>query len=344
MGGVSGTPAGRTEPGRSLPWAVTASAPAKINLHLGVGRARADGFHPLATVYQAVDLRDEVTVRPAPAYALEVSGDDRLALADVPRDESNIALRAARLLAVHAGGVEGRTVAVHLHKRIPVAGGMAGGSADAAATLLACDALWGLETPAEELLALAAQLGSDVPFALLGETALGTGRGELVAPVMTRGDYWWVVVQSARGLSTPAVYREFDTWAEQVGELGEAAGLTDTPALPDLLLAALRHHDLPAVAGALHNDLELPATRLRPDLAEVLLAGVPAGALAALLSGSGPSCLFLCDGAGHAGAVATAFTAAGHHAVDVVHGPVPGARVERREVDPRPSDPDETKA
>lgn len=302
----------------SASW-VRASAPAKINLHLGVGPVRPDGFHPLATVYQAVGLLDQVTVTPADEWSVTVTGDDRLALPDVPLDGSNIAVRAARLLAAHAG-VDG-ALAIRIDKGIPVAGGMAGGSADAAASLVACDALWELSTPREELMGLAAELGSDVPFALVGGTAVGTGRGEVVVPAMVRGDYWWVVALSSNGLSTPAVYGEFDAISDGLG--------LDDPAIPDELMEALRAHDLEKLALSLHNDLEPAALRLRPTLSDVLATGVEETALAALLSGSGPSCLFLCSSRDHAQQVGFGLSNAGLGPVSIAAGPVGGARVER---------------
>jgi 4-diphosphocytidyl-2-C-methyl-D-erythritol kinase len=302
----------------SASW-VRASAPAKINLHLGVGPVRPDGYHPLATVYQAVGLLDEVTVAPAETWSVTVAGDDRLALSDVPLDESNIAVRAARSLAAHAG-VDG-ALAIRIDKGIPVAGGMAGGSADAAATLVACDALWELSTPREELMGLAAGLGSDVPFALVGGTAVGTGRGEVVVPAMVRGDYWWVVALSGTGLSTPAVYGEFDV-------ISDGLGLED-PEIPDELMEALRAHDLEKLALSLHNDLEPAALRLRPVLSDVLATGIEETALAALLSGSGPSCLFLCTSRDHAQQVGYGLRTAGLGPVSIASGPVGGARVER---------------
>ena len=298
---------------------VRASAPAKINLHLGVGPVRPDGYHPLATVYQAVGLLDQVTVTPAAAWCVSVVGDDRLALSDVPADESNIAVRAARLLAAHAG-IDG-ALDIRIDKGIPVAGGMAGGSADAAATLVACDALWELSTPREELVGLAAQLGSDVPFALVGGTAVGTGRGEVVVPAMVRGHYWWVVAASSNGLSTPAVYGEFDV-------ISDGLGLTD-PEIPEELMEALRAHDLEKLALSLHNDLEPAALRMRPTLSEVLATGIEETALGALLSGSGPSCLFLCSGPDHAQQVAYGLRSAELGPVSVARGPVGGAKVER---------------
>jgi 4-diphosphocytidyl-2-C-methyl-D-erythritol kinase len=309
-----------TAAGDESPAWVRASAPAKINLHLGVGAVREDGYHPLATVYQAVGLLDEVTVAPADDWTVTVAGDDRLSLSDVPTDGANIAVRAARLLAEHSGILE--PVSVHIDKGIPVAGGMAGGSADAAAALVACDALWELGTPREDLMLLASELGSDVPFALVGGTAVGTGRGEHVVPAMVRGEYWWVVAGAATGLSTPAVYGEFDV-------LSAGADVPE-PEIPEQLMEALRGHDIEKLALSLHNDLEPAALRLRPEIGEVLTAGIDETAVGAMVSGSGPSCLFLCTGREHAHQVAQGLRAAGAgDPVLVARGPVPGARVER---------------
>ncbi len=296
------------------PAAVTVTAPAKINLCLGVGPVRPDGFHPLATVYQAVGLYDLVTVSPADDYAVTVRGDERLSISEVPTDESNIAVRAARALACHHD--LDACVDIVIEKGIPVAGGLAGGSADAAATLLACDALWGTHTPREELMAVAAELGSDVPFAVVGGTAIGSGRGEVVTPLMTRGEYWWVVLESREGLSTPAVYREFDVL--------HGPGVED-PEIPDALMQALRGHDIEGLGAALVNDLQPAALRLRPELGEALERGLANSAHGAILSGSGPSCLFLCEGRAHAVQVAGALQELGP--VSFALGPASGARV-----------------
>lgn len=294
---------------------VTVRAPAKINLHLGVGAPRGDGFHPLVTVYQAVGLCDDVTAAPSPGWTLGVTVPDWMDADQVPVTGDNIVDRAGRLLARHHG-IPARA-AVSVTKAIPVAGGMAGGSADAAAALVALDRLWQLETSDDDLLALAAELGSDVPFALLGGTALGTGRGELVEPVADATTWWWVVVPSAQGLSTPAVYRRFDEITP------------DAPAEPpgaDATLAALATGDPERLAGALHNDLQEAALDLRPDLADLLEKGRRAGALRGIVSGSGPTCLFLADDADAARNVAGRLS--GHHDVVLVaNGPVAGAHV-----------------
>jgi len=294
---------------------VTVRAPAKINLHLGVGAPRDDGFHPLVTVYQAVGLCDDLTVARSPGWTLGVSVPEWMDVDSVPVTGDNIVDRAAHLLAQHHGIAP--QAAVSIAKSIPVAGGMAGGSADAAAALVALDRLWELGTPDDDLLQLAAELGSDVPFALVGGTALGTGRGEQVEPVPDPATWWWVVVPSAQGLSTPAVYRRFDELAP------------DAPAQPvgaDAVLLALSTGDPGILARALHNDLEPAALDLRPDLADLLELGELSGALRGLVSGSGPTCLFLTEDADAAREVAARLSEE-HDVVLVTNGPVAGAHV-----------------
>lgn len=292
---------------------VTVRAAAKINLWLGVGPAREDGYHPLATVYQAISMYDDVTVTPAEEWSLHLAAHERIDLADVPADAGNIAWRAGELLAAHHG--LSRAAAIHVDKGIPVAGGLAGGSADAAATLLALDRLWELDTPDDDLLALAARLGSDVPFALIGGTARGDGRGEVVTPLEDRGSWWWVVVESEIGLSTPRIYAELDRLrGHDVVE----------PAVPGVLLKALEAGDPHALAAALGNDLQRATLHVRPDLNEVLALGEDAGALRGLVSGSGPTCIFLCADHDSANAVRAAFLEAGHDRVQVATAPVAG--------------------
>ncbi len=294
---------------------VTVRAPAKINLHLGVGAPRDDGFHPLVTVYQAVGLCDDVTVAPSPGWTLGVTVPEWIDVDAVPVTGDNIVDRAARLLAEHHGITSRASVSIT--KAIPVAGGMAGGSADAAAALVALDRLWKLQTSDDDLLALAAQLGSDVPFALLGGTALGTGRGERVEPVPDPATWWWVAVPSPVGLSTPEVYRRFDELAP------------DAPAEPlgaRAVLLALSAGDPEILAGALHNDLETAALDLRPDLGDLLERGERSGALRGIVSGSGPTCVFLTEDADAARGVAGRLSEH-HDVVLVTHGPVAGAHV-----------------
>jgi 4-diphosphocytidyl-2-C-methyl-D-erythritol kinase len=291
---------------------VTVRAPAKINLHLGVGPRRDDGYHELATVYQAIGLYDDVTVTSADAWSVSLTTLGGIDGSEVPLDDTNIVLRAGRLLTAHHG--LDRAAAIAIRKGIPVAGGLAGGSADAAATLVALDRLWDLQTSDDDLLALAAQLGSDVPFALLGGTALGTGHGELVTPLPDAGSWWWLVAPAEEGLSTARVYAELDVVRPEA----------PAPAVPETLARALASGDVDALAGALHNDLAAPALRLRPEIAAALDDG--GLARAALLSGSGPTCLFLCADKAAVDDLRRAFDARGRVAA-AAPGPVAGAHV-----------------
>jgi 4-diphosphocytidyl-2-C-methyl-D-erythritol kinase len=299
------------------PAEVTVRAPGKVNLYLAVGALDDDGFHDVRTVLQAVSLYDELTASPAEAgtVALTIEGEGAKTLS---ADEGNLAVRAARLLAASAEVTDG--VQLVLRKSIPVAAGMAGGSADAAAALVACDALWGTELSRHELESLAAQLGSDVPFSLVGGTALGTGRGDVLSPVLSRGTYHWVFAIADGELSTPSVYAELDRYRE---ELPRPAlwSHSDT-------LAAIGRGDPEALASTLANDLEAAAIRLRPALRRVLDAGTELGALAALVSGSGPTCAFLTADADQAVELASELAGQGVcRLVRCAHGPVPGARV-----------------
>ncbi|KQV77833.1 4-diphosphocytidyl-2C-methyl-D-erythritol kinase [Nocardioides sp. Root122] len=290
---------------------ITVRAAAKINLHLGVGRVRDDGFHPLDTVYQAISLHDDVTVAEADEDELSVAGASHLDLAGVPTDASNIAMRALAEVSC------GRRHHVRIAKEIPVAGGMAGGSADGAAALLAHDRLHDLVQPDDVLLAQAARLGSDVPFSLVGGTARGRGRGEVVEPIEDHGTWWWVAVPSAVGLSTPEVYRHFDRLRPDAPE---------RPAEPTDLLVALASGEPVRLARALHNDLQEPAIDLRPELGTLIERGEAEGALRGLVSGSGPTCVFLCDSRDGAMAV-VAGLAATYDVVLPAVGPVAGAHV-----------------
>ncbi|KDN83132.1 4-(cytidine 5'-diphospho)-2-C-methyl-D-erythritol kinase [Kitasatospora cheerisanensis] len=302
---------------------VTVRVPAKVNVQLGVGGVRPDGYHDLANVFFAVALGDEVTATPGEGVTLTCTGPDADA---VPLDDSNLAARAARLLAAHHG-LPDPGVHLHIAKAIPVAGGMAGGSADGAAALLACDTLWGLGTPLDTLLDLAAELGSDVPFALLGGVALGRGRGEILEALPVSGTFHWVFAVADGGLSTPAVYRECDRLREESG-LGSSAADVPEPDADPALLAALAGGDPVALAAALGNDLQAAAVSLRPSLADTLHAGTEAGALAALVSGSGPTCAFLAKDADAAAHIAAALRASGTcRTAHATHGPVPGAQV-----------------
>lgn len=268
----------------TLPGTVTVRVPAKVNLQLKVGARRPDGYHDLATVFQAVSLHDEVSVARWDAWQVVPAGTYA---AGIPTDEGNLAVQAAQLVSRRCHVDE--PLSIRIDKDIPVAGGMAGGSADAAATLLACDQLWGLGLEREELAEMAAVLGSDVTFPLAGGTAMASGRGEQLAPVLARGVFHWVFAISDRGLSTPEVYAECDRLREAEGhEVPEPRVGTD-------LMGALRQGDAVALGQALANDLEPAAFSLRPELRELRDAGVSFGALGGVLSGSGPTVAFLTD-------------------------------------------------
>ena len=309
--------------------AVTAVAPAKINLHLGVGDARPDGYHDLLTVYRAVDMWERVTVAFGDDDEITVTGPGA---PQVPTDRTNLAARAVDLLREEAGS--DARIAIRIHKGVPVAGGMAGGSADAAAALVATDRLLGLGLGRAALEERAARLGSDVPFCVRGGTALGTGRGEKLATLLhARAEQHVVVALADGGLSTPTVFAELDRLrAERAGSEGAARAGADRP-LPraggvEPLIEALGGDDPAAVAALLANDLEPAALSLRPALRRTLRTGQEAGALHGMVSGSGPTCLFFCSDRDHAIAVAAEISESGvAREVRVTSGPVGGAHI-----------------
>jgi 4-diphosphocytidyl-2-C-methyl-D-erythritol kinase len=298
---------------------------AKVNLQLAVGPPRADGYHSLVTVFHAVSLFDEVTVLSADKTSLTVTGEDAAA---VPLDRSNLAWKAASAL-VKAASLRGSAVEIRIRKRIPVAAGLAGGSADAAATLLACNELWQTGLSLRQLSELAAGLGSDVPFALLGGTAVGRGRGEELTPALAAGSYHWALAFGHQGLSTAQVYATCD----RLRAARTAAGDQPEPGEPELshpLMTALRSGDPARVGPLLSNDLQPAALSLQPELRRTLTAGREHGALGAIVSGSGPTCAFLASNAAHARELAVALTGSGVcRSVVRASGPAPGAAVMR---------------
>jgi len=302
-------------------------APGKINVALGVGAVMADGYHELATAFQAVSLYEDVHAEHSDGFTIAVHGTGPIDVSQVPQDDSNLAVRAARMLARSTGYRGG--VHLDIRKGVPVAGGMGGGSADAAAALVACDALWGTGQTTVQLADLAARLGADVPFALSGGTAIGTGRGDELSPALARGRFDWVLVTSADGLSTPAVYAELDRLrAEHPADdpTGDPTATAGDPAVSVEVLHALRAGDAARLAASLSNDLQRAALTLRPDLARTLALGEESGALAGIVSGSGPTVAFLCADATAALDLQVTMSAAGYPALSA-HGPVPGARV-----------------
>lgn len=294
---------------------VQVRVPAKVNLELAVGPLRDDGYHSLATVFHAVNLTDDVRVTPASVWGCTVNGPYAAA---VPTGTDNLAVRAVQVLGERFGIEE--MLQVDIDKHIPVAGGMAGGSADAAAALVAADALWSLGLTRADLMGIGAEIGSDVPFAIAGGTALGSGRGEVLAPVLTQADFHWVFALQHEGLSTPLVYAECDRLRE-----GESV-LAPEPS--GALMAALRSGDVDELAPHLRNDLQDAAMSLMPRLRDVIDTGLDAGACGAVVCGSGPTVAFLC--AGHHLALDLMVTlSASKVADDVVRavGPAPGAHV-----------------
>ncbi len=297
---------------------VTVRVPAKVNLQLSVGPRESDGFHNLVTVFQAISIYDDITVTFAPAksgVSISISGDQRHG---VPADESNLAMKAIALMAKEYDLII--DAHVEIKKSIPVAGGMAGGSADAAAAIVAIDYLYSLGMSREEMSEVAAQLGSDVPFMLSGGTAIGTGHGDQLTAALSRGTYHWVLALSSVGLSTPAVYGECDRLRSEL-EIAE-------PATNGQLMQALLAADPKAVGAHLINDLQAAACSLRPALRLVLDVGQEYGALGALVSGSGPTVAFLVSDEEAGLDLAVALTASGVvGSVARAYGPVAGAKV-----------------
>ncbi|HLI41491.1 MAG TPA: 4-(cytidine 5'-diphospho)-2-C-methyl-D-erythritol kinase [Streptosporangiaceae bacterium] len=315
---------------------LTARVPAKLNLQLAVGPPRADGYHDLVTVFHAVSLFDEVTVTAAARDAVTVTGEgaDR-----VPAGRDNLALRAVtalRAAARRAGaGAAAGGVQVTIRKRIPVAAGLAGGSADAAAAMVACNELWGAGLPLPRLVQVAATVGSDVAFALLGGTAVGRGRGERITPALAPATaYHWVLAFADGQLPTPEVYAALDRLRAARAD-GPAS-----PARPELdpsLMSALRAGDARLVGRALSNDLQEAAMSLRPSLRKTVAAGLELGAVGAVVAGSGPTCAFLAANAERALDLAVSLSGAGVcRSVARVTGPVPGALLIRGEDRPGP--------
>lgn len=321
-GGVEATPsAGARRSGLPLDLEVVrVKVPAKINLELRVGPLRPDGYHELATVFQALSLFDEVqvTLLPEGRLSLHLEGEGAQTL---PTDERNLAMAAALLLRESYGTPE-LGARIEIAKSIPIAGGMAGGSADAAATLLACAVLWDLDTGPAELTELAARLGADVPFALLGGTALGRGRGDELVPLINRGRCHWVLALSDRGLPTAQVFAALDRLRGAQGAEPALAGTNEA------LLNAVASGDLEALGAGLVNDLEPAAISLAPELEPVLSTGRRSGALGGVLCGSGATCAFLCASESQAATLAARLARLpGVRAVRRAHGPVPGARL-----------------
>ncbi|MFF1635059.1 4-(cytidine 5'-diphospho)-2-C-methyl-D-erythritol kinase [Leifsonia sp. NPDC058248] len=295
-------------------------APGKINVFMRVGAVMDDGYHDVATAYQAVSLYEDVRAYLADDFSVTFSGS--VDTSSLPTDGTNLAIKAARMLARKTGYTGG--VRLEIEKHVPIAGGMGGGSADAAATLVACDALWGTEASKDDLHALAARLGADVPFALVGGTAIGTGRGDRLSPALATGQFQWVLALPDSELSTPIVYTELDRHRER--HLHDIAPAQLKPSVDTSVLQALRAGDPHMLAESLTNDLQAPAIHLAPEIGEVLELGEMNGALAGMVSGSGPTVAFLTADLDSALDLQIALSAARLTAVRAT-GPVHGARI-----------------
>ncbi|QYM75721.1 4-(cytidine 5'-diphospho)-2-C-methyl-D-erythritol kinase [Leucobacter luti] len=299
---------------------VTVRAPGKINVFFRVGALQDDGYHDVASLYQAVSLFEEVTATPADEFSVRFTGP--IDSTGLSTDASNLAIAAAKLLATRTGYTGG--VALTILKRVPIAGGMGGGSADAAATLVACDELWGTGLGRSGLLPLAAELGADVPFALEGGTAVGTGRGDELSPALAKGAFHWVLALSDLGLSTPQVYGTLDQHRDtHARDLGPQPDLVK---VDTAVLQAVRIGDAGSLAEAMHNDLQVAALKLAPELTELLELGESRGALAGIVSGSGPTIAFLVDSAQAAAELRGVLSRRDIRSL-IATGPVPGARV-----------------
>lgn len=327
---------------------VTAVAPGKVNLSLQIGPLRTDGYHELATLFYAVSLYEEVVAAPRDDEAITVQLSERSAFttvehtdpatgetvaAQIPLDERNLAYQAAALLrdtlrerdaaTLSFPGAAKPTYGVDLTitKNVPIAGGMGGGSADAAAALVACSALWEAGLTKEQLAELGAQLGADVPFAILGGAAVGKGAGEHLSPLLVRGELHLVIVPATTGLSTPEIYRELDAMREEAGITAEE------PELDADLVRAVCTADAEMVATLMTNELQAPAVRKIPSLERMMDVGLLEGAMQGMVSGSGPTVMFLARDAAAAGQLATSLEERTDVWAIPVTGPAPGARL-----------------
>lgn len=305
---------------------ISASAPGKVNLFFAVGALGSDGYHQVVSIYQALNLREVVSVQFAENWQVSVTGSIPVEqLAQVPTNQENLVVRAAKELLANSALSEARAVNFHIFKNVPVAGGMGGGSADAAATLLAVNELASMNLSNVELHRLASELGADVPFSLLGGTAVGTGHGTDLDQIDQVKKLNWVLVSNPKGLSTPSVYRKLD---EIRASRNQDPTKVATPKVPQELITALQSGDPQLISGMLHNDLQEAAVALMPELAETMKAGIAAGALAAMVSGSGPTVALLALNKDHADSIATSLKNLGHSAL-ATDGPALGTVIEK---------------
>ena len=305
---------------------VSASAPGKINIFFKVGALKSDGYHDVLSVYQALDIREAVKVADSSRWRVSVSGAlSEEQIAAVPTGEDNLVVRAAKSIGQLANLTRVSELSFEITKNVPVAGGMGGGSADAAAAMLAVDELWDTQVDGEALMKAAAELGADIPFALLGGTAIGIGRGDKLDPIDDVQKLHWVLVPMDAGLSTPRVYAKLD---EMRAAKGQDPTLVPVPEVPYELIDALVHGDAREVAKHLHNDLQDAAVELMPELSITMHAGLAAGALAAMVSGSGPTIAMLAESEEAAESIANHLAFEGYIAIPTF-GPAKGTLLEK---------------
>ena len=305
---------------------VTASAPGKINIFFKVGALNSDGYHDVLSIYQALDIRETIKVANSSRWKVSVSGAlSEEQIAAVPTGEDNLVVRAAKSIGQLAALTKIPELSFEIIKNVPVAGGMGGGSADAAAAMLAVDDLWDTQVDGEALIKAAAELGADIPFALLGGTAIGIGRGDKLDPIDDVQKLHWVLVPMDAGLSTPRVYAKLD---EMRAAKGQDPTLVPMPQVPHELIDALVHGDAREVAKHLHNDLQDAAVSLMPELSVTMDAGLAAGALAAMVSGSGPTIAMLAESEEAAESIANRLAFEGYIAIPTF-GPAKGTLLEK---------------
>ncbi len=304
---------------------VVASSPGKVNVYFAVGAFLKDGFHDVASCYQALSLRERVLVELTGSFSIDFAGPfEAESQLLVPRDSTNLVYQAGEQLKALGSSLGSDKVSFLIHKSVPIAGGMAGGSADAAAALVALNSLFGSGLE-DQLPEAAANLGSDVPFSLMGGTAIGVGRGEVLTKVQDGPALHWVMTPNPAGLSTPQVYRQLDVM--RVNQGIDVSSL-EAPQVPEELLEALASGDVVEVAKLMHNDLEIAAVAMLPELADTLEAGRKAGSLRSMVSGSGPTIAHLAKNAIHAEQIATRLHSAGYPSI-VTYTSNSGTRLEK---------------
>jgi 4-diphosphocytidyl-2-C-methyl-D-erythritol kinase len=298
-----------------------ADAPGKVNLFFKVGPLNDDGFHDVASLYLAVNLRETVTAQISTDYTVKVAGSlGDFQLLAVPTDETNLVVKVAGRIKAEAGTPEAIKVALGIDKHVPVAGGMGGGSADAAAALVAVNALLRAEVSPERLHDIAATLGSDVPFALAGGAAIGVGKGDVLTAVEGVAPIHLVLILDDQGLSTPAVYKRLDELRDQREEQAES------PEINRNIIRALQNGNPFEIAELLHNDLEEAAISLRPDLRIKMTTALQHGAIRVMVSGSGPTILALAASEVAAMQIARSLNELGYNAI-ATSGPAIGTQL-----------------